>query len=585
MDGTNIHWFMAKLDWMVSMVAATCAICGYGQSLDWATALPTTGTSEIRQLEVEQDGSFVIYAAFSGTVDMDPGTGYHPASWSSGDLGTGESYFVARYDANGAFIWGYGLPWTVSDIAVTSDGSVLLVGNFQSTIDVDPTSASHIISTEQPHTGLVVRVDEAGNFVGVNTFESCILYGVESAPNGNYYLSGSFTDTMDVDSGPLTHQLVSLGERDIMIARFNASDSLLWSGSFGGLDDAFFAEMHLDDQSLWVVFKASGQVDLDPGPEQHMVQELPYGGLYISRLDTLGSFISGQALGIDVYATSPKIRSTADGGFLLSASISGPCDLDPSSDPITVEPNAMDGLLVKYDASYSVEWYDLLTGEWSNGISDLECTPAGEAVVTGWFMVDTDLDPGSGADIYECNDFSAMYCAAYCGKTGDLEWSMVAQGTGEDKGSTVALTTDGRILLAGAGSAGMDLDPESPVNDPNFDVFRNAFIARYSDIPTAPCAIAIDQTTAIADVYSPKANALAVAPNPSNGPVTVECDFGKQGAWNYTLTNLAGETMRKGQAIGIKAEIDLSGIEAGTYIFSVSQDDQYISRRIMRLDP
>src|SRR5262245_11213651 len=51
---------------------------------------------------------------------------------------------------------------------------------------------------------------------------------------GNVYLTGSFSGTVDFDSGPGTLSRTSAGQSDAYVAKVSPTGALLWVAQFGG---------------------------------------------------------------------------------------------------------------------------------------------------------------------------------------------------------------------------------------------------------------------------------------------------------------------------------------------------------------
>src|SRR5690606_7919599 len=92
----------------------------------------------VRAIARDANGDIFITGSFSGTRDFDPGAG--TASLSG--TGTGSNLYVAKYDANGAYIHAFAIGGgTAHDVnAVTTDpsGNVYITGSFGGTVDFDP---------------------------------------------------------------------------------------------------------------------------------------------------------------------------------------------------------------------------------------------------------------------------------------------------------------------------------------------------------------------------------------------------------------------------------------------------------------
>ena len=58
----------------------------------------------------------------------------------------------------------------------------------------------------------------------------------KAAPNGNVYMAGKLTGTMDLDPGAGVHSVTSNGNDDIFVACYGPSGNFLWGFNVGGAD-------------------------------------------------------------------------------------------------------------------------------------------------------------------------------------------------------------------------------------------------------------------------------------------------------------------------------------------------------------
>jgi len=180
-----------------------------GEDIGWAVA-------------VDGNGNVLVTGSYRGTVDFGGGP-----LMSAG----GQEIFLAKYDVRGNHIWSLRRGTSLSDgfksIAVDDAGSLFLSGWFDTGDGPEETDCI-----------LLAKYDSEGNEVwsqyfsalGENFGNSVALDGA-----GNVIMTGMFFDTIDFGGGVLT----SAGGRDLFLAKFNPAGSHIWShsyGDFGGLD-------------------------------------------------------------------------------------------------------------------------------------------------------------------------------------------------------------------------------------------------------------------------------------------------------------------------------------------------------------
>lgn len=105
----------------------------------------------ISAMHVNGAGFITTVGGFSGTIDFDPNAGVNNLiSAGSGDV------FIARYNANGVYVWAYRIGDVNFDgarqIAVDASGFIYTVGRFQGTVDFNHTAGINNLSTQSATT-------------------------------------------------------------------------------------------------------------------------------------------------------------------------------------------------------------------------------------------------------------------------------------------------------------------------------------------------------------------------------------------------------------------------------------------------
>jgi hypothetical protein len=175
-------------------------------------------------------GNVVVAGWFDGTVDFGGG----PLT------GAGRDVYVAKFDANGNHLWskrfGDALPQLLYSAAVDGQGSVILSGYFEGTIDFGggPLTSVGILGV---YDLFVAKLDAGGNHVWSKRFGDTTTpyrdqYALGTAVDsqGNVIVTGYFYGTLDFGGGVLSLQGL---DSNIFIARLDAGGNHLWSGQFG----------------------------------------------------------------------------------------------------------------------------------------------------------------------------------------------------------------------------------------------------------------------------------------------------------------------------------------------------------------
>jgi probable HAF family extracellular repeat protein/autotransporter-associated beta strand protein len=282
----------------------------------WAFLTAPTTDSEwlgLAGLTVADDGSTITFGSFSGTVDFDSRPDV-TTTLTSKDAGTGESGFVARYNAAGVLVAAWSIDATISAVA-TSGSRVTVGGTFMGTdVDLDPRAGITAPYDAGPATAFFLVTFDTGSGVPSAThvyqatpatggsgssWSSSSLTAITTAADGRLYFSGRLDSASlalgSSSSGPVGLS-VPAGQSDGFVAAFAANGSPLW------------ARRMLDSDSSYYSTTTRGLILAQPSGSAEV---LAFG---VARRGTLGIIPSdsaptdGEALVIGLDATSGVYR-------------------------------------------------------------------------------------------------------------------------------------------------------------------------------------------------------------------------------------------------------------------------------------
>jgi hypothetical protein len=215
-------------------------------------SLTSYGYRDIFVAKVDANGNWQ-WAAKAGGSDGDNGngitiddagntyvTGYFEDTATFGSqtlISYGDcDIFVAKLDANGNWLWAtkagggdcddIGLGITIDD-----DRNTYITGYYEDTA----TFGSHSLTSYGYRDIFVAKVDANGNWkwaANAGGISNDYGNGVAIDDAGNTYITGYFKDTATLGS----QTLISYGDRDIFLAKVNASGNWQWAANAGGSD-------------------------------------------------------------------------------------------------------------------------------------------------------------------------------------------------------------------------------------------------------------------------------------------------------------------------------------------------------------
>jgi hypothetical protein len=332
-------------------------------------------------------------------------------------------------------------------------------------------------------------------------------YAATPTSDGGYVIVGSTNNNKDGDV-PSSKAFSGAGGSDIWVVKLNNWGEIIWSKTFGGTkDDVATDVLETKDKAILVLATTNST-------DGEALGNGSRGGLILLKLKTDGSiewrkvFASGYNAGEIAFAkadanSKPTIKPTADGGYMLGATIT----------PI----NTSDFWLSKINATGDSQWtktYGSSQNDWMNEVilcsdggfmmiggteaPNVEITGAGKGFIdiyaiktdaTGKFLWQRALG-GSNLDMAYSAIESADKSYIIVGETnstngdltgnlgqkdgflvklapnGSLLWKVLTGGTDIDGLYSIVKTNDGKMYATGISSSDIGkVRPKGPVGD------------------------------------------------------------------------------------------------------------------------
>ena len=268
-------------------------------------------------------------------------------------------------------------------------------------------------------------------------------YGSASArlADGSAIVAGIFTGTVSFDPGGSTAStLTSAGESDVFVARYDASDALVWVRQIGGPEGDFEIEDDLDDA-----------VDVAINPER-------IGGEFFVN------GVSPQPLEAGEYVNALAVAP--DGSVYLTGGFRGRVDFDPGPATMRLDSNDRDFydiFVTKLTAGGALVWAERFGGRFTDVGRDIALDSAGNPYVTGVFTRDADFHPGSSVLTLTARGRADAFVMKLS-VNGKLIWVGAVGGEEAsrefvDSGNGIAVDSIGNVYVTGTFSGEADFNP------------------------------------------------------------------------------------------------------------------------------
>jgi hypothetical protein len=194
--------------------------------------------------------------------------------------------FLAKYDKDGNAKWVKKSGGTGDDkgkgVALDNFGNVFLCATFTNTANI----SGHFVTASGLYDSYIVKYDTSGNYIwsvkaGGN--DTTKMAGITTDNDGNVYVTGYFVNTTTFG----TTTLVSQGNYEFFIAKYDANGNFVWAKSGGGPNEDFGQGICYDSRRNLIY--ATGQFDFQATFDGIPVTSAGNRDIFISCWDTSGA--------------------------------------------------------------------------------------------------------------------------------------------------------------------------------------------------------------------------------------------------------------------------------------------------------
>lgn len=282
---------------------------------------------------VDADDNVIFTGAFREAVVFDPGWG----SYNLTPAGQHDAVVCKVNGSNGNTLWAVGVGGVGNDygwdVAVDASGNIYTAGYFEVTADLDPGSGVENHTSAGTADGFVLKLDSDGNYQWSNSIGSTgwdAGYGISVNSAGDVVWVGTFSGTVDMDSGPGLDELVSAGEADGFICSMDTDGVHQWAKSVGGTAWDLFNKVELDSEGNLI---AAGQfqetIDLDPGSGSNMYTSAGFYDGVVLKLDENGDYVLGYGFGNSTQDQVQGVAIDQNDDFYIYGQFGGTINMDP----------------------------------------------------------------------------------------------------------------------------------------------------------------------------------------------------------------------------------------------------------------
>lgn len=294
-------------------------------------------------------------------------------------------------------------PAYIRHTAVDKQGNVYVVGAFNKSVYFAGTT---IVGNWTTLTGFVLKLTRNGALSWVKSLPglSSDATGVAVDTLGNIFMTGQFEGTVDFDPSAATNNITAIGDKDIFIAKWDTAGNAIWTKTIGGTTGDFSNSIAVkgDGSSIFTTGKFTGTADFDPSAGTSNLTSVANEDAYVLSLDGNGNFNwvkgifgSGEQSGTSVCLDASNTNLYVGGYFYGTTAFATGGTQNKTSN------GQADAFIGKYDAGTGGNplWVKTIGGTETDAIVDVKQDKVSNSIyIGGYFRTFVDFDPGAGID-------------------------------------------------------------------------------------------------------------------------------------------------------------------------------------------
>jgi len=503
-------------------------------------------------------------------------------------------------------------------VTVDKAGNVYVTGNFSG----EATFSGTLFTGNGIFDIFIAKYNPSGNLLWLRSaggLQNDEGHGITTDNDGNIYVTGYFSETAQFhDDMGHSVQLVSSGNTDIFIAKYDSSGNLLWARKAGGTQDDEGTRIILDAQNH--VFLTGFFSDRGIFSGKSVISK-GNNDAFIARYDTSGNCQWVQSLGGSGMDKSFGLAADSTGNSYITGFFYYSVSFSNNATVLQADGLSSDIFTVKYDIDGTILWAQRIGGPYNDAAFGIAVDKEESFYITGYFLETATF----GDFTLDAIGYNDIFVAKY-DSTLDCIWAINEGGEHLDLGLDIGLDNSGNVYVGGTYDSIGIFGNDTLVTLQYYDMFVSKYndkgIMQWvrhaggdkGDFAMSICVQDFDLVYATgyykqfatfgdhetfygkeSDIFITKiaysvgiddapfpSPALLVYPNPSDGVFTLQLPPDIRGEAQLTITDIHGKTVYRQHILHPQktAFIRMDAPPVGIYIISVKNEKAALTGRI-----
>lgn len=540
-------------------------------NLDWALSQGSNDSDLTGGARIDDQGSIYFTANYRDTIDLDPGPGVNMAF-----VAEDEPFVLNKYTQQGEYQWS-GQFTTIGDaygfMSEIKNNRILIILYYTDSLFYQH-DTPWMIANPGKHLALITMTLDGQIISHQHLSNNLDMYFSDFAtqPDGSYIAGGGFDGHVTFFTSDSTRTILSAGNSDAFIAKFNDQAQLEWITLFAGKGYDFIESVQVGKNDL--IYYAMIHDSTVTLATNHGQVVSPANGEDNSIFGTMtqeGVIETAFLFGGDLGDQLRNIDSDDDGNMYISGYFEGTVNFEhPSETPVLFTSlNESDGFISKYSPDGKLTWTRIFTNEDYGGVYTMSLHRNSHIYLAGGYTLRSDLDPGPDSIIVD-GGYQGDVFAGKMDTDGNLEWVYSITGKSYTGIRSFLPGTDGKVFMQGYYWIDIDCDPGPDTTqficEGGSDVYLIAFE---------------EEGVVTANAEVPQIN-LLVHPNPASDFIQIKTDSPIE---IVDVCSMQGvNILRFNGGNEHTLQMNIQDLTPGMYILRIKSADQYTTRKFLKVN-
>ena len=544
------------------------------QGFAWMKSFGGSNYENLYGATIDHKNNIYITGAFIGSIDLDPGEDEYIINTPYNHW---YDTYMVKINSDGELIHAHSTGSIGADFApmifVDEGLNYYISGTFATTIDADPGPDSLFFTANYGDDiffqkfNKIDQLQWAFHLETHDDFDEISEIDVDE--EGNTYITGDFTGTVDFDPGEAVYELTSNGMNDLFVMKLDSNGNLLWAKNIGGWYEDFGQNIHLTTVGnvlLTGCFK--GEVDFDPGYETTVLNSAGSYDSFFLNLTSDGEFNWVKKIGgigpdyISVLEADNNDNIIVGGSFRIQADF----DPDPEEEFLLDGSSSMNLYILKLYENGIFQWVSAFNNDESSYVHTIAIDSADNVYFASNFDEVIDIVPGDSSYIVIPVGNTDFFIEKL-NTNGEFDSAIIMGSNQFEYIKTILLDDMTNLYTVGIFSN----SPEYNLNNTSasvtsvgsIDVFIQKIDLTFVDTTT------IDTT----HIFEYPGIGLSIYPNPNKGNFMIKSSDLNPGIYKLKMLNYTGQTIfEKSVNINGVFEEEIQFSERGAYLIEISDN-------------